>query len=152
MDRGAKRVLKAMKARPVVRVGVMGDEAAAPKKSKTGGTSVSTVIDVATIHEFGIGVPRRSFIADWADESITDSQRRLRKAANRINKKGADLEMELERFGLWAVGEIQKRISRGISPDISEETKKRKGSNIPLIDTGQLRSSITHLVMMKRAA
>jgi hypothetical protein len=143
-DNGAKKFLQQL--RPArVRVGVMSDDGAKPKQGRSGGVAVDTVADVATMHEFGIGVPRRSFIADWADEALSAAQGRLRKAAQRI-AKGGDEALELERFGLWAQGEIQKRMSKGIPPALSPVTIARKGADIPLIDTGQLRSSITYEV------
>ena len=142
-DRGAQALLRRMKKRPKIRVGVMGSEAAEAKSVRGGGRGETTVIDVATKHEFGIGVPKRSFITDWADESEEEAKRRLRKAAERIAEQG-NLEQELNRFGLWAQGEIQMRISRRIDPPISQATVDRKGSDVPLIDTGQLRSSVTY--------
>jgi hypothetical protein len=132
-----------MKKRPTVRVGVMGSKASEAKSVRGGGGSETTVIDVATKHEFGIGVPRRSFIADWADESEAEARRRLRKAADRIEDQGG-LELELNKFGIWAVGQIQARISRRIPPPLSETRIAQKGSDVPLIDTGQLRSSVTY--------
>lgn len=53
---------------------------------------------------------------------------------------------ELERVGLWAQGSIQQRISDGIPPPNAESTIRRKGSSTPLIDTGQLRTSIKYRV------
>lgn len=142
-DRGANALLRAMRKRPKVRVGVMGSKASEAKSVRGGGKSDTTVIDVATKHEFGIGVPRRSFIADWADESEAEARRRLRKAAERIESP-EDLDKELNKFGLWAVGDIVQRITRRIDPPISQATEDRKGSDVPLVDTGQLKSSITY--------
>jgi len=132
-----------MKKRPTIRVGVMGSKAAESKSVRGGGQSDTTVIDVATKHEFGIGVPKRSFIADWADESEPEARRRLRKAAERIATVG-DLDKEINRFGLWAQGSIVQRITSRIDPPLSQATVDRKGSDVPLVDTGQLKSSITY--------
>lgn len=132
-----------MRKRPKIRVGVMGSKASEAKSVRGGGVSDTTVIDVATKHEFGLGVPRRSFIADWADESEAEARRRLRKAAERIESPG-DLDKELNKFGLWAVGDIVQRITRRIDPPNSQATEDRKGSDVPLVDTGQLKSSITY--------
>jgi phage gpG-like protein len=124
-----------------IKVGVQGREASEPKANGGG-----TVVEIATIHEFGLGNnPRRSFIADGYDESIDEAKRRLKKAGIRI-ADGANPIVEAERFGLWAAGEYQERMARGIPPALKPATIARKGSDKPLIDTGQLRSSITHKV------
>jgi hypothetical protein len=44
------------------------------------------------------------------------------------------------------VGVIKQRIANGIAPPNSPYTIARKGSSKPLIDTGQLRNSITYQV------
>lgn len=102
-----------------------------------------SLVDVASFHEFGLGVPRRSFIADWADESRASHEEQLRKIAQAVvSGKVESLEQGLSRLGsLWAA-EVQKRIADGIEPELAESTIKRKGSSKPLINTGQLRSAI----------
>ncbi len=145
VDHGSEKLIKSLKVRPTVRVGVIGSKASEAKSIQGGGSGVNTVADVARIHEFGIGVPRRSFIADWADEAEPEAKRRLRKAAERLITKG-DLKKELELFGLWAQGAIQMRISSRIGPPLSKARVRQKGSDVPLIDTGQLRSSVTYEV------
>lgn len=124
--------------RATVRVGVFGD-------AGQHGGSGDTVADIATKHEFGLGVPRRSFIADYVDENEPELRRRLADAA-RMVALGHDLEVVLERFGLQAVGEIVERIVRGIEPPNSPLTIERKGSSTPLVNTGQLKASITSKV------
>jgi hypothetical protein len=150
-DRGADAAIKRARGRMTVKVGVIGAKAAEPKK---GGASAkltgNTVAEIATIHEFGIGVPRRSFIADYVDEDQPDLEKRLSLSARNIVKGKAMKEQEAERFGLYVVGQMQERIARGIAPPLHPETIRRKGSATPLIDTGQLRSSITHKVEVDR--
>jgi len=65
----------------------------------------------------------------------------LRKCGEEYTR-GRDGKLMLTRFGLRYVGLIQQRISSGIAPPNSPVTVARKGSATPLIDTGQLRSSI----------
>lgn len=106
-----------------------------------------TLLEVAAIHEFGLGVPRRSFIADWADENRENHYRQLLKMAKAIVKgKVASLDQAFERLGNLYVGEVQKRIAQGIEPPLAQSTIDRKGSSKPLIDTGQLRSSIRYRI------
>lgn len=126
---------------PTVSVGIHEAEGSA---SEEGG---ATVAEIGSYHEFGLGVPQRSFIRDWFDENEEANKERIRKLAKAVAEgKIPSAEMALERFGLYAVGSIQSRIADGIEPELAEETIRRKGSSTPLIDTGTLRSSITHKV------
>lgn len=143
-DRGYRallaRVKRASRSRAIT-VGVHSGEGGAPA---AGG---GTVADVASIHEFGLGnVPERSFVRSWADAKKSDNQKLLREAAERI-VRGATVDEALEQVGLVMAASMQKRIQSGeIGPPLEPATIARKGSSTPLIDTGQLVSSITHKV------
>lgn len=142
-DRGAKSVVKSLtqKDKRVVDVGILGDKAGAPAE---GGL---TVAQVAEFHEFGLGVPQRSFLRAWADAEVAKIDRVMGKLVRRTLTSGLTRAQALEQLGLWAVGQVQGFISGGrVEPALSERTVKAKGSSVPLIDTGQLRSSITYEV------
>ena len=143
VDRGADALMKRLADMDMaVKVGVIGSEAAAPHKL-TG----TTVVDIATIQEFGLGSPQRSFIRGYVDENEPKLRARLRGVGEQVLKGQLSLRAGLDRYGLLTVGEIQERMSRGIPPGLSESTKKRRGENaVALIASGQLRSSITHAV------
>lgn len=139
VDRGANALLKRLRVgetTPVtVTVGIHEAEGAA---DHGGGTSVA---DIAAIHEFGLGTHERSFLRSWADENEAKNKERLRKIAVALAKgQITSLEQGLERFGLLAVGEIQARMPEGYPPE------KVDGTPATLIDTGVMRSSITHKV------
>jgi hypothetical protein len=95
---------------------------------------------IATIHEFGLGVPERSFIRGWADGHEADNIALLRGCAQRV-LKGLDPDTALNQAGAVMAGGIQAFISSGIAPPLSPHT--RSGVGTPLIDTGALRSSIS---------
>ena len=136
-----KRVDAAARGRAVT-VGVHSGEGGAP--SATGG---GTVADVASIHEFGLGnVPERSFVRGWADENRQDNERTMRKIGEAVVRGDYGVNEGLERAGLVFAASMQQRIRGGIPPELSPATIARKGSSTPLIDTGQLVSSITHKV------
>lgn len=119
--------------------------AALDKKAKE---SQLTVAEIGAIHEFGLGTaPRRSFLADWQDENgdrilkvITNGARAL--TLGRLQTP----EQFLEQFGAWAAGDVQRRMADNIPPPLSPITIRRKRSSVALIDTGQLRSSISYRV------
>lgn len=134
-----KRIAKGKRAQ--ITVGVHDTEGAAT----SGG---ATIADIAAFNEFGTErIPARSFIRAWADESIAENKRILSAIARNVVTGKATAEQGLDQAGLRFVGEIQNRISNGVQPPNAPSTIARKGSSTPLIDTGQLRSSIRHRVV-----
>lgn len=151
VDKGAKELLKTVKARPSVRVGVIGSLAEEPKTTSDEEEDEDeygdlTVAAVAVFHEFGFGVPQRSFIAGYVDENEADVMINVKKVAKRMLLDGMSAKTAMGLLGAYIQGQIQERIAEGIPPDLDDRTIKRKGSDKPLIDTGQLRSSITYEV------
>jgi hypothetical protein len=138
-DRGYAALMKRLKAEKItLTVGVHEAEASEPHDGEL------TIGDLAAIHEFGLGhVPERSFLRAWADESVEENKNVLGDIGRAVAEGKYDLETGLDRFGVYAVGAIQRRIVEGIEPPLADETIKRKGSSTPLIDTGQLKSAIT---------
>lgn len=145
IDRGYRAFMRkvgaAAKGRGVT-VGVHGEAGAAGASGADG----LTVADVATANEFGLGVPERSFVRRWFETHETDNVEILTRAGEAIVRRGMSVDAALERAGLAFVASMQDRIRGGIEPPNAEITIIRKGSSTPLIDTGQLVSSITFKV------
>jgi hypothetical protein len=138
-----------------VKVGVFG-----PAADEIEEGSNYTVAQIAEVHEFGLGhVPERSFLRAYLDENedrliralLLLLQAQVKAAVARGSKVTITEQTNvLNKLGLFMVGEIQKRISARIAPVLADETIRRKTINgkagdVPLINTGQLRASITHL-------
>jgi hypothetical protein len=145
-DRGAKALVKRIgegTGGRAVTVGVHDGEGGAP----AGGGSLS-VADVASVHEFGLGTaPERSFVRAWEEENTAKNADVFRKLAESVVKGANTVDTALDKAGLYFAASMQKRIqSGGVQPPLSQATINRKGSSTPLIDTGQLVSSITHKV------
>ena len=145
-DHGSEELIRRMGQRALLKVGVMGSEAAAKKNVRLSDGSVvstgETVADIATYHELGLGVPKRSFIADCVDEDEESIKNRLRESARKV-LEGGSLKLEISLLGAEIQGAIQERIANGIAPELADATIDRKGSSVPLVDTGQLKSSVT---------
>lgn len=151
-DKGLKTLLKAL-ANYDLTVGI--HEAEGSQLSEDGD---ATIAEIGYFHEYGtttedgeVHIPERSFLRDYIDENEALNNKRLTKLFQKvISSKGTfSAQTALNQFGLHAVGEIQKRISDGIEPELDDRTIARKGSSVPLIDTGLLRSSITHQLRKK---
>lgn len=110
-----------------------------------------TVAEVATFHEFGYGVPERSFLRAYVDqkqEKILDDL--IRELSSVVDGK-QNIKRALNRVGLAMVGGIKQRIANRIPPSLEESTIKKKTragkrGDVPLVDKGQLRNSIVHKV------
>lgn len=136
--------------KPQITVGIHADQGSQPKEVREGSESsgLMSLIKIATIHEFGLGQKERSFIRAWFDENQGKCREQMGIMMQSVISGKRTKEQILELLGARWKGEIQKRISAGLSPDILESTKKRKGSDKPLIDTGQLRSAIDYKVKL----
>lgn len=108
-----------------------------------------TLAQLGGIHEYGApgaGIPERPFLAVAIRKELDDLMR-----LNIINLKlilhnGQTFEGALEQLGLMAQGKVQQYIVDGDFAPLQPATIARKGSSKPLIDTGQMRQSITFVV------
>lgn len=143
-DRGMRDLLARCKsANTSITVGVHGPEGG---ETHEGGGS-ATVADVANYNEFGTWrIPARSFIGAWFDEYYPENRGHFTDALRAVVKGPLTLAQALAALGALFVGQVQRRIVQGIPPPNAERTIQRKGSSKPLVDTGQLKSSITYKV------
>lgn len=106
-----------------------------------------TVGEIAAANEFGTArIPERSFIRAWYDGRITENRKALRALSARVLRGELTQEQAWEQLGLLFQADIQKRMAEGVPPPNAPATIAAKGSSTPLIDSGQLRSSVTYEV------
>lgn len=133
---------------PKVSVGIHEEDGA--KEHEDAGM---TVVALGAIHEFGLGnVPERSFIRAWFDENQDRAKEALRRLMVSVVDGKRQPKQALDLFAQWALGEMQKRMAAGIPPALQPETVRKKTragkkGETPLIDTGQLRSSLSYEIM-----
>lgn len=152
--RKLKRQLR-LAERAHVRVGVL----AAKGGGKPTADGSATMTEIAAIHELGapsVGIDERSFIRRTFREKEKELAavtaglaKRMFKAVNQhVGVMG--IERALNTLGAWGATEVKKTIAEGkhIPPPLSAETKERKGSDRPLVDTGRLVQSIQWQVML----
>lgn len=123
-----------------VAVGVLGSDASAPH-------GATTLYDVAAANEFGTStIPERSFLRETLDVHRAKVVAFCKKQATLVVRGDITNDAALEKIGLFVQGLIQERIASGIPPENAESTVRAKGSSKPLIDSGQLRGSISYEV------
>ena len=148
VDRGAAALLKAAEdARESfrVKVGIVGDDTNKTPYEENGDI---TVAEVAEQHEFGIGVPQRSWLRAFVDQNEGRIKGDLRGLAETVLRRHLPVGRGLAQLGTKIVAGIQQRMANRIPPPLHPYTlmMRKHGGTVPLIDTGQLRSSITYLV------
>lgn len=152
-----------------IRVGIIGSNAAKPhmenknknsnkKKSKRVASTVESgmsMAEIGVIQEFGSmtnNIPPRSFLRMPIEEKKRDLIRFL--AAPEVQgfiAKG-DIKRAFKALGTEALGIVLDAFrTRGFGhwADNAQQTIDRKGSDSPLIDTGELRKAITFDVKTK---
>lgn len=111
------------------------------------GKHLITLGNLASIHEYGTKhIPKRPFIAP----ALVKNRGKYLKLAGKSfipivrGKKTTNQLWHL--VGQEAVKDVQNYMITATFTPLSPKTIKRKGSSKPLIDTGQLRQSVTYKV------
>ena len=108
-----------------------------------------TVAQVGAQHEYGAGVPRRSFLRTPFAVKKDDLDKAIAKQFEDVFNRGKKAEQALGLIGTAAVNIVKGAfLTRGYGEwlDITDATKEAKGSSQVLIDTGTLRNSISYVV------
>lgn len=110
------------------------------------------------IHENGApkaNIPPRPFLIPGVKNAEPKTAKRFEAAAKAALSGNPDgVERNLHAAGLIAQNAVRAVINSGVPPELSERTleaRRRRGrtGDVPLIDTGQLRNSITYVIRQK---
>jgi hypothetical protein len=100
-----------------------------------------TIAALGEIHEFGLGVPVRSFVRAWFDARLPEIRRLL---VDTTVRAGGDLARVAPLIALKLEAMQKNWINEKVNlQENAASTQARKGSDVPLVDTGVLRASIT---------
>lgn len=109
----------------------------------------ASILQVGAAHEYGLGVPRRSFIRVPMDKEADKIKSALQSGFKSV-MNGGDTLTNLNKVGFVAQNISKtafKNQGYGQWTDIKEETKARKGSSKILFDTGRLVQSVSFWVV-----
>ena len=145
---GFEQIEKTLKGKYATRVGILGSKASEEHNNTT-----KTNAEIGAIHELGLvaGIPQRSFLKMPLEAklfNVIESHKDDYYNALKNNK----MKEWFKAVGLWSEKIIDEAVTSsgfGTWEKNSPETIQRKHSSKPLIDTGQLRSSITSTVINK---
>jgi hypothetical protein len=125
----------------MARIGSLGNVAA---RVGVRGEDGEDLVTIAAANEFGTAtIPERSFLRSTVDEGRAKYAKLLRQAVERM-VDGVPVPLAMGVVGETLVGDVQKKIRNRIPPPNAPSTIARKGSDVPLIDTGRLRQSIDY--------
>ena len=129
-----KRITRSMRGKDRVKVGF-------PKGTE------STILDRAVYNEFGTAtIPERPFMRDGLRDGIPELKQVNKGLVKRIIDGRLTKQQALNQLGMKGVQLIQNSITGLKDPANAPSTIERKGSSNPLIDTGEMRQSVTHKV------
>lgn len=114
---------------------------------KKGGQSMASI---AAQNEFGTDIiPSRPFMRPAVDENIAQITRVIDSEYTKVIEGKRTVEFSLSAIGIYMEGLIRKKIRDVHFPPNAASTIKIKKSSKPLIDFGQMISSIMHKVILK---
>jgi hypothetical protein len=141
-DLGWGRILDDLKdlKRAKTKVGYYGDGSGDPE---------TNIAARAAIHVFGSRdgtIPRRDFMGYAFDTGKKQIEKQVRILVGRLyqTKGRASVRNLVATLGEFHVGQIKEAIARGPWEPLAPSTIRQKGSSQPLIDTGEMRNSVTH--------
>ncbi|WP_368648553.1 hypothetical protein ABRZ03_02350 [Castellaniella ginsengisoli] len=106
-----------------------------------------TVATLGAIQHFGNDhIPARRWLDTGAESGAQEYLDTIREGI----EDGLDSKRIMARVGLEAEGAIKQYITDLDSPPNAASTVRKKGSSNPLIDTGNMRDSVTSAVVRKK--
>lgn len=107
---------------------------------------VSNNATIAATHELGApsrGIPARPFLIPTMKENSTRYKDLMAQGFRSVLAGESTAEEVYEKIGLVASNDVKAYIVSGSFVPLKQSTIDRKGSSKPLIDTGELRNSIS---------
>ena len=123
------------------------------KTEREGNNEPITNAELMFIHTNGSpikNIPKRPTIEPTIEENKERISEMFNKTVNKILNNKGDGRADLEKIGIWTVNKIKAKFGSDELAPNAPSTIAQKGSDRPLIDTGQLRNSITYVVRKKQ--
>lgn len=152
-DLGFRKILRLLGTGPVsATTGIQDSEAEVARDELTNAA-------LGAIHEFGVDlpeqgirIPERSFVRVPFDRNVKRLERLLGAGMREVAGGTNTVERVFGVAAEFLRGQMVAAIDDGIEPPLADSTIARKGSSKQLIDTGQLKQSITSKVTRGKVA
>ena len=103
-----------------------------------------SIIDVAIKNNFGIGVPRREFMAEAAKQWQKYWNEKFEMVQDGMVRGHMNVEKFLDTMGIKGASIISNTIRDWTTPPNSRFTVAMKGDNNPLVDSGDMKNAPRH--------
>jgi hypothetical protein len=146
-DRGWRRIRRQLKLidNSYTKVGVQQGEL---HKSADG--ELSDLVVIAAVNELGTRrIPSRPFMRNAVDGNQVQLYRTQLEMYSDVVQGKKTVRTALSAIGEFMTAKVKREIKTLRTPPNAPATVKRKGSDNPLIDQGQLIQSITHVEVVK---
>ena len=143
---GLMDLRKVLDAKLQARVGILGSDATTARETEEGKAQTNSEIGIK--HEFGVRgekIPKRSFLREPIQEKFEDETVKHKKSFKKSFESG-NIKQVYQKLAVIAEGIVLQAFATagfGKWAPNTAVTVARKGSDTPLIDTAQLRKSIT---------
>ena len=122
--------------------------------SNLGERSLGDMVAIAAVHEFGSPskhIPVRSFMRTTFDENVRAVNDLKRNLLRQVVKGRMSHKKALAILGEFVTTKMKQKITDIKVPPLKRPSRRRSGGGVPnpLVDTGQLRASITHVEVMR---
>lgn len=110
-----------------------------------------TVAALGVVHEFGVpsrGIPSRPFMRQTWDRHGESTKRLIRQMFKLLMTNKIKLYPAMGKIGAYYEGQVKTTIRNGVFQSNTAATLAKKKSSKPLIDTGLMRASVTHKVVL----
>lgn len=148
-DMGWNRTVKDLKRTENIEIKIglqAGSVTKATSDGKEGGLSLP---QIAAVNEFGSTkrkIPARPFLAPTMESQKDLITQRVLDAIRGIEDGRINPFVAFNAIGSWHADEIKRYLTNLRKPPNAPSTIARKKSDNPLIDTGQMRASIRHVL------
>lgn len=160
IDKGWKDFRKRMesnKGKSYTKVGLpSGSTPAVIAGEKNGNKPLLDLVKIGAVHEFGApnrNIPERSWLRSTTDEEQENISKIVSIVHSKVITGQMTLKVALGQIGEYLTGKMKDKIRNKIPPENAPETvrrkKNKKDTDVPLIDTGQMVQSITHIEVIK---
>lgn len=129
--------------------GAFGGKVLVGIQEGAGSEDETTLAQIAQwLHDGTSTIPPRPFLSTTLDGRLSYVRQMVGRLVKAVLDGKLEPEQALQILGQWGRDRVVGAIDQGFPPENDEETKRRKGSDKPLIDTGQLKSTISWVVEM----
>jgi hypothetical protein len=152
-----KKRIESNKGRSFTKVGLpTGSTPAVVPGEKNGNKPFLDLVQIGAVHEFGAPkrkIPERSWLRSTTDEEQKNIAKMMSILYPKVIAGKMPLKTALGQIGEYLAGKMKNKIRNKIPPENAPSTvarkKNKRHNDVPLIDTGQMVQSITHIEVIK---